>query len=670
MFHLPKIRDSLRLQIQLPILAIIIIGALLLLATLTFSLRTNLNQQIVSQFIPTALHRASATANSFILPYVTVSNNQARCHHFVEWASKPDADGSDAILAELCIELQEIRTNMGLDSWFLVSLVNNSYYYNDPNNKGIDINSPEYAWLKNTVVGPMDYTVNLDNNYGKTQLQLFINYKIKDHSGKTVGVLGFGLPMGALTKFLEESHVFEEGYFFIANQANRIQLAPSSFGDLTNLTLSDVATDDLTTLIRNPNSVLETDLKPDNIGKSIVASIYNKELHYNIFVVVPLKQIYAPFHTILKYVAIGLSLLVIGYIFVINSIVKRLLYRIRGMSARVENFFDVLAGRKQSVHVEDVNSQDEIAVLTNSLNKQIKNLEQSEQNKREVLANTYEMITAVKRGDFSHRLKTDATDPMLNNVSTMINELVDTWNNAVNCINEQLSNYQNGNFSNNDTAILRSFEGAILNMWHMVLCLGQDLSSKIEAEKIVADSLLNSVLQQTMNLDLLKDALQEQTQALNENSTALDHIKESNSVLQNHSHDIAGQVEEIAKIVITIDEIASQTNLLALNAAIESARAGEAGRGFAVVADEIRKLAMDTNDKLTEINSVSQRLSLSCNNVIESVNDETVAIQQVMEANSVMVNKTQSNVDLISTNISLTEDVHNNAVKLQSNINK
>lgn len=654
------------MQIQVPILSIIIIGAFCLLATLSYSLRSQLHQQIIDQFIPTALSSARSAANSYILPSVILCQSLATSQLYIDWASNPDGEHGEEQLHQIYNRQQEIKQKRHLNSFFFMSLITNAYYFDSLNNQVVDINDPKDVWVKNLLEHPMDYTINLDNNRGLSPLQLFVNYKIKDTSGKVVGVMGCGLPLSELTQFIDNSNIFNGGYFFITNSSNRIQLAPSTFGDLSNLTVSDLADDDLQPLLKKLGIVIETNIKPDHIDNCLVAACYADELDYNIFVVVPLKQIYAPFYSSISYMTIGLILLVIIYIFVINSIVQRLIYRIRSMSDRVENFFDVLSGRSIEMQTYHVSSNDEIGQLTNSLNEQIENLEKSEQKKRNALEQTYNLITSVKHGDFTQRLDTNSGDEMQDNVSTLINELVDTWNNAINSISQQLTNYQNGNFTN--TSLQNNFEGDLLQMWHMVNSLGNDLGTKIEAERLVADSLINSVRRQTSNLDTLKDSLNAQSQALSDNTSALDNIKSSNTGLQEHSQSISQQVQSISQIVSTIAEIASQTNLLALNAAIESARAGEAGRGFAVVADEIRKLAMDTDAKLTEINSVSKKLSRDCDNIIKSVKIETDAIKQVIDANAVMVDKTEENIALISANIDLTCEVQDNAEKLQSNM--
>ncbi len=92
-------------------------------------------------------------------------------------------------------------------------------------------------------------------------------------------------------------------------------------------------------------------------------------------------------------------------------------------------------------------------------------------------------------------------------------------------------------------------------------------------------------------------------------------IKESSDIIK----EMEQHSNEIQKVTALITEISEQTNLLALNAAIEAARAGEYGKGFAVVAEEVRKLAEQSKNSASEIESMVGVIQLAAGKAVKSI---------------------------------------------------
>ncbi len=99
--------------------------------------------------------------------------------------------------------------------------------------------------------------------------------------------------------------------------------------------------------------------------------------------------------------------------------------------------------------------------------------------------------------------------------------------------------------------------------------------------------------------------------------------------LEENTHILAKQSNEIQVIIAAIKEISTQINLLALNATIEAARAGEHGRGFAIVAAEVRKLSSHTEEAVNKIAQTIEATTTITDNVIANINTSVEAVNTV-----------------------------------------
>lgn len=103
--------------------------------------------------------------------------------------------------------------------------------------------------------------------------------------------------------------------------------------------------------------------------------------------------------------------------------------------------------------------------------------------------------------------------------------------------------------------------------------------------------------------------------------------------------DAVNAMEQIARKIMIIEEIAMQTRLLSLNATIEAARAQEHGKAFSVVAAEVRKLSDVTRKAAEEINElatstvqVSKQAGEMLMTLLPSIHRTTELVQEISAA--------------------------------------
>ncbi|MBF0369971.1 MAG: methyl-accepting chemotaxis protein [Magnetococcales bacterium] len=121
------------------------------------------------------------------------------------------------------------------------------------------------------------------------------------------------------------------------------------------------------------------------------------------------------------------------------------------------------------------------------------------------------------------------------------------------------------------------------------------------------------------------------------------HVRETFGVME----ELSGSAEAIGQVVEVINEIADQTNMLALNASIEAAGAGEAGKGFAVVANEVKTLAQKTSEATKMIEERIQDIRDRSAEATQGAREVMGTIEGIGKANSEILQAVDLQTDAI-----------------------
>ena len=262
------------------------------------------------------------------------------------------------------------------------------------------------------------------------------------------------------------------------------------------------------------------------------------------------------------------------------------------------------------------------------------------------------MDIAQGEGDLTKRINVDSDDE-LSELGNGINQFIENVH-AIICdlsdvvrLMDQTTQQGNETTSqlNQSVTLLAQEVGHIADAMNEIGVTSKDVSAQT--------SELATILGDTTKL------AEEGTKFITSAEEVTGELAESVNQSGNQMAELDQHTQEIGSVVTVIENIAAQTNLLALNAAIEAARAGEHGRGFAVVSDEVRSLAQKTQDSISEIVTIVDRLQAlsketysAMNSSLEQVGTSVTSVKSAgdsFEDINQAVRQNLSSSDLIAT---------------------
>lgn len=130
--------------------------------------------------------------------------NDSLLKEFLEM--EPVRQNEDGFIDTMRAYLNAYREKYGYDSVFLASYATKRYYNFNGFDRTLEEGDPENTWFYGFLEQPEEYTIVIDNDQVKgaeNEVTVFVNCRISDSNGKTIGLVGVGFRVNTMQELLK-----------------------------------------------------------------------------------------------------------------------------------------------------------------------------------------------------------------------------------------------------------------------------------------------------------------------------------------------------------------------------------------------------------------------------------------------------------------------------------
>jgi len=457
-----------------------------------------------------------------------------------------------------------------------------------------------------------------------------ITHKIKDTSGRLMGVLGIDVSLKGLADKFRELSSGDTGYFVLIEDTGKILCEPSHSHLVGNILGKDITDPGMLKVFNTDRGVVRLELD----GQWVQANVLTNAFGWKLISVQTESAIYARSNATMRNTAIitaicGLSAF-LGVVLLVRSIN-------RPLSLIVSTATEISTGNLDA-RLEPRDYYGELSLLQQALTGMVSNLKgriaeaarHSELAKQE----TARAQEAMNQADEARRQAENARRDGMLAAASELEGAIGMISAASTRLNSQV---EESDHSAADTA--RHLEGAATAMNEMNATV-QEVARNASSAASTSDEMHHKAV---AGAKVVESSLK-----------SIQAVRDVSLELKQDMGRLNEQAMAINKIMGVISDIADQTNLLALNAAIEAARAGDAGRGFAVVADEVRKLAEKTMESTHDVDSAiraiqesTTRNTAAVDNAVQLIEEATNFANESGQALTAIVESVESMADQV-----------------------